>query len=100
MNQYARTTIEWNRQVKIEESKIKKGKEATTKRKSLMKYSEQMNRKKKAFANEGSENIIHRSLRHETNSNEMGVRVFCIQNQPERRRGWISSLECFAREGV
>ena len=100
MNQYARTTIEWNRQVKIEESKIKKGKEATTKRKSLMKYSEQMNRKKKAFAIEGSENIIHRSLRHETNSNEMGVWVFCIQNQPERRRGWISSLECFAREGV
>ena len=100
MNQYARTTIEWNRQVKIEESKIKKGIEATTKRKSPMKYSEQMNRKKKAFANEGSENIIHRSLRHETNSNEMGVRVFCIQNQPERRRGWISSLECFAREGV
>lgn len=47
MNQYARTTIEWNRQVKIEESKIKKGIEATTKRKSLMKYSEQMNRKKK-----------------------------------------------------
>ena len=42
-------------------------------------------KKKKAFAIEGSENIIHRSLRHETNSNEMGVWVFCIQNQPERR---------------
>lgn len=52
-----------------------------------MKYSEQMNRKKKAFAIEGSENIIHRSSRHETNSNEMEVWVFCIQNQPERRRG-------------
>lgn len=38
-----------------------------------MKYREQMNRKKKAFAIEGSENIIHRSSRHETNSNEMGV---------------------------
>ena len=65
MNQYARTTIEWNRQVKIEESKIKKGIEATTKRKSPMKYSEQMNRKKQILMKWEFESSVYKTNRKE-----------------------------------